>query len=42
VLDYLTFLQIWLVPTGLRRAVRDAVLSRRRPAGSAETEAVIP
>jgi glycosyltransferase involved in cell wall biosynthesis len=30
VLDYLTFLQIWLVPTGLRRAVRDSVLSRRR------------
>ena len=30
VLDYLTFLQIWLMPSGLRRAVRDAVLSRRR------------
>ena len=29
-LDYLTFLQVWLVPTGLRRKVRDAVLSRRR------------
>ncbi len=29
-LDYLTFLQIWLVPTGLRRRLRDAILSRRR------------
>jgi glycosyltransferase involved in cell wall biosynthesis len=29
-LDYLTFLQIWLMPTGLRRAIRDSVLSRRR------------
>ncbi len=29
-LDYLTFLQIWLVPTGLRRAVRDSVLRRRQ------------
>jgi glycosyltransferase involved in cell wall biosynthesis len=29
-LDYLTFLQIWLMPTGLRRAVRDSVLRRRR------------
>jgi glycosyltransferase involved in cell wall biosynthesis len=29
-LDYLTFLQVWLVPTGLRRAVRDSILSRRR------------
>jgi glycosyltransferase involved in cell wall biosynthesis len=31
--DYVTFLQVWLVPTGLRRAVRDAILSRRK-AGS--------
>jgi glycosyltransferase involved in cell wall biosynthesis len=31
-LDYLTFLQIWLLPTGLRRTVRDAVLGRRRTA----------
>ena len=30
VLDYLTFLQVWLLPTGLRRAVRDAILGRRR------------
>ncbi len=29
-LDYLTFLQIWLVPSGLRRKLRDAILSRRR------------
>ena len=29
-LDYLTFLQIWLVPTRLRRTVRDFVLGRRR------------
>jgi glycosyltransferase involved in cell wall biosynthesis len=28
-LDYLTFLQIWLVPAGLRRSVRDFVLGRR-------------
>jgi hypothetical protein len=29
-LDYVTFLQVWLVPTGLRRRVRDVALSRRR------------
>jgi glycosyltransferase involved in cell wall biosynthesis len=28
--DYLTFLQVWLVPSGLRRALRDSILSRRR------------
>jgi glycosyltransferase involved in cell wall biosynthesis len=28
-LDYLTFLQVWLVPAGLRRSVRDFVLGRR-------------
>jgi glycosyltransferase involved in cell wall biosynthesis len=28
-LDYLTFLQVWLVPGGLRRKVRDFVLGRR-------------
>jgi glycosyltransferase involved in cell wall biosynthesis len=27
--DYLTFLQVWLVPGGLRRKVRDFVLGRR-------------
>ena len=30
--DYLTFAQIWLVPAGLRRVVRDRVLGRRRAA----------
>jgi glycosyltransferase involved in cell wall biosynthesis len=35
--DYVTFLQVWLVPTGLRRAVRDAVLGRRRAAGRASS-----
>jgi glycosyltransferase involved in cell wall biosynthesis len=30
VLDYLTLLQVWLLPTGLRRALRDSVLGRRR------------
>ncbi len=29
-LDYVTFMQIWLVPTRLRRSVRDFVLGRRR------------
>jgi glycosyltransferase involved in cell wall biosynthesis len=29
-LDYLTFLQVWLIPTGMRRVLRDSVLSRRR------------
>src|SRR5204862_8317879 len=29
-LDYVTFLQVWLIPPGLRRAIRDSVLSRRR------------
>jgi glycosyltransferase involved in cell wall biosynthesis len=31
-LDYLTHLQVWLIPTGLRRVLRDKVLTRRRPA----------
>jgi len=31
-LDYVTFLQVWLIPARLRRAVRDAVLGRRRRA----------
>lgn len=30
VLDYVTFLQVWLVPPGLRRSIRDRVLGRRR------------
>jgi len=29
-IDYLTFLQIWLIPPELRRALRDRILSRRR------------
>ncbi len=29
-LDYITFLQIWLVPAGLRRGLRDRILRRRR------------
>lgn len=40
VLDYLTFLQIWLIPPQLRRSVRDLALSRRRSqshAGRPET-----
>jgi glycosyltransferase involved in cell wall biosynthesis len=28
-MDYVTFLQVWLVPPGLRRKVRDLVLGRR-------------
>jgi hypothetical protein len=28
--DYVTFLQVWLVPAGPRRIVRDFFLSRRR------------
>jgi hypothetical protein len=31
-LDYLTFLQIWLIPSELRRIVRDRILRRRRGA----------
>ncbi|OJF09502.1 glycosyltransferase family 2 protein [Couchioplanes caeruleus] len=31
-IDYLTFLQIWLLPPGLRHRVRDVVLGRRRSA----------
>lgn len=30
VLDYLTFLQIWLIPPRLRRGIRDRALRRRR------------
>ncbi len=30
VLDYVTFLQVWLVPQALRRSVRDFALGRRR------------
>jgi glycosyltransferase involved in cell wall biosynthesis len=31
-IDYLTFLQIWLIPEQRRRQLRDLVLKRRRPA----------
>ena len=34
-IDYLTFLQIWLIPEQLRRSLRDLALKRRRPAGAA-------
>jgi glycosyltransferase involved in cell wall biosynthesis len=33
-LDYLTFLQIWLIPPNLRRTLRDRVLRRRRTTDS--------
>lgn len=41
VLDYVTFLQVWLVPPGLRRLVRDRVLGRRpaRPTTSSSATA---
>jgi hypothetical protein len=29
-IDYVTFLQIWLIPPGLRRGLRDRILGRRR------------
>ena len=32
--DYLTFMQIWLVPSGLRRVVRDKILGRRKSAAN--------
>jgi glycosyltransferase involved in cell wall biosynthesis len=37
--DYVTFMQVWLVPSGPRRAVRDFVLGRRR---ARETSTVTP
>jgi len=33
-IDHVTFLQIWLIPQGLRRTLRDRVLSRRRRAAA--------
>lgn len=39
-IDYLTFLQIWLIPPQLRRSLRDLILGRRRAnraAGQPET-----
>ncbi|MFY1637960.1 glycosyltransferase family 2 protein [Solwaraspora sp. WMMB335] len=46
-LDYLTFLQIWLIPPGLRHTVRDKVLKRRHhqrsgQPGSAEAAGTRP
>jgi glycosyltransferase involved in cell wall biosynthesis len=38
-IDYLTFLQVWLVPPGLRRSVRDMVLGGLRSAGDARPSA---
>jgi hypothetical protein len=29
-LDYVTFVQVWMLPAGLRRRLRDLVLGRRR------------
>jgi glycosyltransferase involved in cell wall biosynthesis len=40
-IDYLTFLQIWLVPPGLRRGVRDMVLGSRRRADDAGERAAL-
>ncbi len=34
-IDYLTFLQIWLIPPQLRRGLRDLILRRKRPAADA-------
>jgi len=36
-IDYVTFLQIWLIPPDLRRSLRDRILSRRRGQGGAAT-----
>lgn len=35
-IDYLTFMQIWLIPEQRRRQLRDLILKRRRPAQPAE------
>ena len=32
-IDYVTYLQIWLIPPGVRRSLRDLALGRRRAAG---------
>jgi glycosyltransferase involved in cell wall biosynthesis len=34
-LDYVTFLQVWLIPPGLRRSVRDFALARRKAKANA-------
>jgi hypothetical protein len=36
-IDYVTYLQIWLIPPDLRHAWRDRILSRRRVRGSSAT-----
>lgn len=36
-IDYLTYMQVWLVPPGIRRTVRDRVLGRRETTGTAAT-----
>jgi glycosyltransferase involved in cell wall biosynthesis len=38
-LDYLTFFQVWLVPGGLRRRVRDAIVGRRRAREARQADA---
>jgi glycosyltransferase involved in cell wall biosynthesis len=35
-IDYVTFLQIWAIPPGLRRRLRDLVLRRRNEAGQSQ------
>ena len=37
-IDYLTFLQVWLIPSGVRRVVRDFVLGRRSRRAARRTE----
>ncbi|MDG6100818.1 glycosyltransferase family 2 protein [Dactylosporangium aurantiacum] len=39
VTDYVTFLQVWLVPAGPRRVVRDFFLSRKRSKGKKQLQA---
>ncbi|HEY3501783.1 MAG TPA: glycosyltransferase family 2 protein [Actinocatenispora sp.] len=40
-IDYLTYLQIWLIPPDLRHRLRDRILSRRRPADAEPAVAVV-
>ncbi len=41
-IDYLTFLQIWAVPPGLRHTLRDRVLGRRPAAAPVESGTAVP
>ena len=41
-IDYLTFLQIWAIPPGLRHTLRDRVLGRRPAPAPAPTGARVP